>query len=93
MMTFEKDPTAVLDYEIDWAGGPPGPWLATGETIVTSTWALPTGITSTSESSTGTTATIWLGACPAGTYLVTNTITTSAGRTNSRTLHIICTQR
>lgn len=93
MMTFEKDPTAVLDYEIDWAGGPPGPWLATGETIVTSTWTLGAGLAEVSDSHTTTSATIWLAPCPVGTYTATNTITTSAGRTNSRSLHILCVQR
>lgn len=88
MTTFEKDPTAVLDYEIDWSA-----WLATGETITASTWALPDGLTESSDSHTDTTATVWLDACAVGTYLVTNTITTTAGRTDSRTLHILCVQR
>lgn len=88
MMTFEKDPTAVLDYEIDWSQ-----WLATGETITASTWEMPAGISETSSSHTDTAATVWLSASPVGTYLVANTITTTMGRTDSRTLHILCVQR
>jgi hypothetical protein len=89
-----KDPNAVLDYRFDWQGDDPGPWLADAETISTSTWTVPTGITKDSDSKTDTTATIWLSGGTAGvTYDVVNRITTSAGRTEDRTLQVVCVER
>lgn len=83
-MSYVKDPDAVLDWEIDWSA-----WLDTGETIVTSTWIVPDGLTQDSDSSTGTTATVWLAGGTVGTrYTVTNRITTSAGRTDDRSIRI-----
>ena len=35
-----KDPDAVLDYGFDWSA-----WLEAGDTIVTSEWIVPEGIT------------------------------------------------
>jgi len=79
-MTFRKDPDAVLDYLWDWTS-----WLQTGETITTSTFIVPTGITKNSDTNTATTCTIWLsGGTIGATYKITNRIVTSAGRTNDR---------
>lgn len=87
-MTVLKDPAAVLDYGIDWSA-----WL-NGDTISTSTWTVPSGITQASESETTTTATIWLSGGTAGTdYLVTNKIVTHGGRTDERTIKISVTNR
>ncbi len=88
---FYKDPNAVLDFVIDWDGAAAdgGPWLATGETISTTTWTVATGITKDSDSKTTTTATIWLSGGTAGTdYTVACKITTSDSRTDERTLLI-----
>lgn len=80
--TFTKDPDAVLDYVNDWAS-----WLA-GDTIISSTWIAPSGITVDSDSFTDTTATVWLSGGTVGTsYSVVNRIVTAAGRTDDRTLH------
>lgn len=83
---FIKDPNAVLDYESDWTV-----WLATSETITTSTWpVVPTGITKDSDSNTTTTATIWLSGGTAGEdYRCTNRIVTNQGRTNERSILIM----
>ena len=79
-MTFRKDPDAVLDYLWDWTS-----WLQTGETITTSTFIVPSGITKNSDTNTATTCTIWLsGGTIGATYKITNRIVTSAGRTNDR---------
>jgi len=79
--TFTKDPSAVLDYAIDWSA-----WLGS-DTIATSTWSVPTGITRDSDTNTTTRATIWLSGGTAGqTYQLTNTITTAGGRTDQRTI-------
>ncbi len=81
--TFIKDPNAILDFGLDWS-----PWLG-ADTIATSVWTLPAGITQQSASNTTTTTTIWLSGGTAGTkYLVTNRITTAGGRTDDRTMTI-----
>lgn len=78
-----KDPNAVLDYLIDWSA-----FLGT-DTIATSTWIVPTGITKDSDTRTTTTTTIWLSSGTAGhTYELTNRITTAGGRTDDRTVLI-----
>lgn len=96
--TFVKDPDADLDYEMDWAGGAPGPWLATGETISTSTWTAPAGLTvgtgGQAPSHDTTTTTVWLlGGTVDKTYRVVNRITTSAGRVDDRSIWIKVRQR
>lgn len=86
--SFLKDPNAVLDYQIDWSK-----WLS-DDTISTSTWIVPDGITKDSDLSTTTLATIWLSGGTAGEkYPVVNRIVTSDGRTEDRTIWIICIDR
>lgn len=81
--SFTKDPAAVLDFLVDWTA-----WLA-GDTITTSTWAVPTGITKDSDSKTATAAKVWLSGGTAGTdYRLTNHIVTAGGRTDERTIRI-----
>lgn len=77
MLTWpNKDPDEVLDYELDWSVR-----LGT-DTISTSTWIVPTGITKNSDTSDSTSATIWLSGGTAGeSYTFTNRITTTGGRT------------
>lgn len=83
-MLYSKDPDAVLDYEVSWAS-----WLATGETISTSTFAVPVGITKDSESNTTTAATVWLSGGTVGqSYTITNHIVTSQGREDDRSMQI-----
>ena len=85
---IEKDPDAVLDYQMDWST-----WLDT-DTISTSTWDVPTGLTEDSETETTTTTTVWISGGTAGTtYTVTNEIVTAAGRTDSRSILIKVVQR
>lgn len=85
---YVKDPSAVLDYQIDWET-----WLD-GDTISTSTWTVPSGITQDSETETTTTATIWLSGGTAQTnYNVVNKIVTAAGRTDERTIRIMVRER
>jgi hypothetical protein len=81
-MPYIKDPSAKLDYQVDWSS-----WLAASETISTSTWVVQSGITQTtpSPSNTTTTATIWLSGGTAGTeYTITNHIVTNQGREDER---------
>ena len=88
--TWTKDPDSVLDYQIDWSD-----WLASGESIATSTWTLSaTGITQDSKAKTQTTATIWLsGGSAASDYDATNRVTTSGGRTVDRTIRVRVRER
>lgn len=82
--SFKKDPDAVLDYSIDWSS-----WLATGETISTSTWTVPAGITKDSDSKSNTASVIWLsGGTISEVYVLINHIVTSASRTDDRTIYV-----
>ena len=86
---YLKDPDAVLDYGFDWLD-----WLANGETISTSTWTIPTGLTEDSETETSTTTKVWLSGGTAGIdYTITNKIVTSAGRTDERSITIMVEER
>lgn len=88
MPFYQKDPDAVLDYTIDWST-----WLG-DDTIATSGWTVPTGLTEDSDSNTTTTATVWLSGGTVGTvYTVTNEITTAGGRTDDRSIQIFVTER
>jgi hypothetical protein len=81
--TFSKDPDATLDYKGDWSK-----WLG-GDTIATSTWDVPDGITLLSETHDATTVLTWFSGGTAGQkYEVRNRITTAAGRVDDRTIAI-----
>ena len=85
---YTKFPGEKLDYIVDWTTKN---WLETGETIVTSTWSVETGVTDSDESNTTTTATIFIAGGTLGeTYILTNTITTSnaVSRTGVREVHL-----
>jgi hypothetical protein len=88
---YIKDPNAILDYPYDWS-----PYLGV-DTISTSAWTVPAGITSVSQSFTTTTTTIWLSggstAAPGPYYDLTNRITTAGGRTDERTFRIKVRER
>jgi hypothetical protein len=88
---FLKDPSAVLDYQWDWAA-----WLTGGETIASCTVTVPTGITldtvghaPNGYTSTTTTVTAWLtGGTDGTTYTITCQIVTSAARTDERSITV-----
>jgi len=78
--TTPKDPNEVLDYSVDWSGP-----LA-GDTIVTSTWMVPAGLTSGADNMTDSSTTIWLsGGTENASYELLNRITTAGGRTRDQT--------
>lgn len=88
---WEKDPSAVLDYKFDWSD-----WLGTGETISSKTITAETGITVDSSSITdsSTSVTVWLSGGTAVTvYKIACLITTSASRTDERTIEIYVNNR
>lgn len=83
IVTFQKDPLAILDYTIDWRE-----WLG-DDTISTSTWTVPAGIGNGGTVYSPTTTTIWLSGGTAGSpYSVYNTIVTAGGRTEKRTFKV-----
>jgi hypothetical protein len=84
-----KDPSAVLDYVFDWTE-----WLATGETITDHTITADTGITVDSSTESDGKVIVWLSGGTAGiNYKVACLITTSAGRTDERTIWIKVVER
>ncbi len=92
-----KDPSAVLDYMFDWTE-----WLATGETIAVDsetgekliTITADTGITVDSSTESDGKVTVWLSGGTAGiNYKVACLITTTAGRTDERTIWIMVRER
>ena len=86
---WEKSPGAKLDYSVSWVD-----WLESGETISNSAWTVPDGLTKVSDTDSGGVATVWLSGGVLGTlYTVTNTITTSTGRIDSRVIRITITIR
>lgn len=85
-LRFVRSPESVLDFTINWA-----PWLPAEDTIDTSNWTVgtPSGVTITSTSQSANTTTVWISGGTAGvTYHVVNTITTTGGRTDERTLSL-----
>lgn len=81
--TFTKDPSAVLDYTVDWTD-----YLGS-DTISTVTWTVAVGITQSASMFASKTATIWLSGGTAGTnYTVACLVVTAAGRTDERTIQI-----
>ena len=78
-----KSPGAVLDYVHDISAE-----LGT-DTISTSTWALDSGITKDSDTTTTTAATAWISGGTLGrTYSLTNTLITTDGRTHVKTFYL-----
>jgi len=88
-MSYIKDPDSVLDYAIDWGG-----WLSDDDSITDSDWTATEGITIDSDSFTDTVSKVWLSGGTAGeSYIVTNHITTAAGRQDDRSIKIKCKER
>lgn len=79
---FIKDPNAIEDYSITWTKH-----LAASETIATSTFTVPTGLTKVSESNTTTQSIVQLsGGTLHVEYLVINHVTTNQGRQFDQTV-------
>lgn len=86
MLTWpSKDPNEVLDYQVDWTAR-----LATGETISTSTFTVPTGtVVINSSSFLGAVATVWLsGGTEGEACVILNRMVTSAGRTYDQSVKL-----
>lgn len=86
---FTKDPAATLDYSVDWTD-----FLEDAETIATSVWTAPEGLTVLETTKTTKKATIWLSGGTLGEkYEVVNRMTSSntTPRIDERTIivHIV----
>lgn len=80
---FDKDPNDILDFVVIWED-----WLG-NDTIATSSWVVPTGITKDSDTYNSITTTIWLSGGAVGTsYRLTNRIVTAGGRTKDKSIVI-----
>ena len=79
-------PGAILDYAFNWTE-----WLQQGETILTSAWVITPSLTLNNEQNqSGVTSVFVNGGAVNKIYYLTNTITTSVGRTDSRTIVLSC---
>lgn len=81
-----KDKDEVKDFTLDWSKE-----LATGDTIATSSWTAPVGITISTSTNTTTTTTVWLSGGTVGTrYIITNHVVTAANpsRTEEQSIEI-----
>jgi hypothetical protein len=89
MSSYTKDPDAVLDYSVDWSS-----WLDDAETVASHVVIASTGITVDSDNEAAGVVTVWLSGGTVGErYTVTTRITTSAGRTDDRSIEIWVRQR
>jgi hypothetical protein len=78
-----KDPDEVLDYQLDWSG------RLGSDTIASSSWTVPAGITKNSDTTTATVTTIWLSSGTLNSsYDLQNRVTTTGGRTMDQTVRI-----
>lgn len=85
---FIKAPTSVRDYAIRWRK-----WLK-GDTIASSSWSAPAGITVSVTTFGPDLAIAWIsGGTDGANYLVTNTIVTAGGRTEPRTIQFSARDR
>ena len=85
MATFKKADQEILIYGFNWAD-----WLSTGDTLQSSTWVVPAGLTNEGEQVSSDTTTIKIGGGTIGeTYEVVNEITTTTtDETSERTFKV-----
>lgn len=86
MLTWPiKTPGEVLDYAITWTDK-----LAHGDTIKTSTWIVPAGLTKTKDSLSADVCTIWLsGGKMNNRFTIINRVETVSGRTVEQYVRLI----
>jgi hypothetical protein len=79
-------PNDIRDYSMDWTS-----LLATGETIATASFVVPTGLVAGSLTTVGNITTQRITSPTVGTFYVTGTIITSTGEEFNRTFRLIVT--
>jgi len=71
--TFEKDPSEILDFSVDWANE----LTNVADTISSSAWTVEGGITKVTDTHSDNTTTVWLsGGTDGASYTLVNQITT-----------------
>lgn len=81
---YTKDPDDRIDVSFNWVG------FLDGDTIDTSTFLLPDGLTEFDSSNTTLRTTVWVSGGSAGNlYRVTNRIVTDGGRTKDMTKYVL----
>jgi hypothetical protein len=86
---YTKDPSALLDYILDWAGSFPS-----GDSLSSSVVTADAGITVESQTVSGLKHTVWLsGGTVGSSYLVVCEVTSAGGRRDQRTLRITVADR
>jgi len=79
---FDKDPEEKLSYGFDWSQ-----WLDSGDTIASSLWTIPSGITQSGSANTTTSTSVLLAGGTLGSnYTCTNQITTANGLIAERSI-------
>lgn len=88
-LIWYKDNDEELDYPVDWSD-----WLD-GDTLASSVWVVPAGITATADTFSSPVTVIWLeGGGVSGTrHVLKNQITTTLGRHTERTITVIMRDR
>lgn len=81
---FTKDPDSTIDFPFNWKAE------LNGDTIATSTFLLPDGLTEVSSSRTTTTTSIFVSGGSADLiYRITNRVVTDGGRTYDKTINVL----
>ena len=84
-----KDPAAILDFTVDWEG-----WLGAGDTIQTSTWAVPSPIIAVMSNHQPFQTRVQVSGGVVGRmYQMVNHIVTVGGIQDERTFHLVVEQR
>jgi hypothetical protein len=79
---FVKDPNSTIDFAVDWAE-----WLSSGDTVSSSSWEVPTGLTVSSASvANNVTRSFLTGGLAGVDYMITNRVTTQGGRIEDRSI-------
>lgn len=82
--TYSKDPSAKLDYTLDWST-----YLGGADTIASATWTLSAGLTKVAESNTTTSATVRIsGGTAGGTETASCHVIFSSGQEDERSIEI-----
>lgn len=82
--TFEKFQGALLDYTVNWGDN----WLGS-DTLATSTWTIPSALSTVATSFDDDNAIVWVSGGVVGqTYMMENHITTANGRVNMRPIYL-----
>ena len=90
MSVFLKDPSAEVDFSVDWSD-----WLGASESITGASWSVtPTGLSLGAESAAGAVRGVMTsGGALGSVYRLTNRIVTDQGRTEDRSVTIKVEER